>query len=155
MLCIDYGSGYNPKPGYKTCDITESPMLDYVVRDYHIFSREGELESETVDAFHCRNVLHHIKDLKMALEQIARYLKKGGTLEIIEPTEEAFGVNWFLDCFWYRWFDNGKRNVWFSDRWRDYVAVAKECGFEVTSHEVKEEKDIWVLTRTNFTGTEK
>ena len=30
MLKIDFGSGYNPRKGYKTCDITYSPFLDYV-----------------------------------------------------------------------------------------------------------------------------
>ena len=30
MLKIDFGSGYNPKKGYKSCDITNLPNLDYV-----------------------------------------------------------------------------------------------------------------------------
>ena len=28
-LCIDFGSGYNPKFGYKTCDVTTLPQLDF------------------------------------------------------------------------------------------------------------------------------
>ena len=30
MLKIDFGSGYSPRKGYSTCDITYSPFLDYV-----------------------------------------------------------------------------------------------------------------------------
>ena len=28
-LCIDFGSGYNPKFGYKTCDVTTLPQSDF------------------------------------------------------------------------------------------------------------------------------
>lgn len=28
-LCIDFGSGYNPKAGYKTCDVTTFPQLNF------------------------------------------------------------------------------------------------------------------------------
>ena len=50
MLKIDFGSGYNPKKGFKTCDITFSPYLDYV------YDKENniilDLNKNSVDEFY-------------------------------------------------------------------------------------------------------
>lgn len=124
MIRIDYGSGYNPQPGYKTCDITESPFLDYISKDNKIFDKEGEVADETIDEIFCRNVIHHVKDLKNLFDNFYRYLKKGGRFVVVEPRKEFFHQNVILDNIWYRWFDGGKRNVWFSSYYRDYT---KNC----------------------------
>ena len=51
MLKIDFGSGYNPYPGYKTCDITQGPYLDYVYNtetNEIIGLQEGSTEGDSV-----------------------------------------------------------------------------------------------------------
>lgn len=60
-LCIDFGSGYNPKAGYKTCDITTFPQLDF---QYDGKDEIVGLREKSVDVFYLRNVVHHIPDLQ-------------------------------------------------------------------------------------------
>lgn len=46
MLKIDFGSGYNPYPGYKTCDITQGPYLDFhilIITDTHCHMRKEQI----------------------------------------------------------------------------------------------------------------
>lgn len=101
MLRIDFGSGYNPKKGFKTCDITQSPYLDYFydIKNNKIY----DLEEQSVDVFYCKNVIHHCKDIKNTINTLYKYLKKDGILEIIEPTKENYESNRSLDIFWYRY----------------------------------------------------
>lgn len=80
MLKIDFGSGYNPYPGYKTCDITQGPYLDYV---YNTETNEIiGLQEGSVDEFRLKNVLHHA-DIPKVIQCLHRYLKSGGILQII------------------------------------------------------------------------
>lgn len=60
-LCIDFGSGYNPKTGYKTCDVTTLPQLDFL---YDGKDEIVGLREKSVDVFYLRNVVHHIPDLQ-------------------------------------------------------------------------------------------
>ena len=66
-LFIDYGSGYNPKKGYKTCDFTTNPCLDYNVIDYKIYNKDGELPHKSVSIFRLRNVIHHIPPFRFII----------------------------------------------------------------------------------------
>lgn len=147
MIRIDYGSGYNPQPGYKTCDITESPFLDYISKDNKIFDKEGEVADETIDEIFCRNVIHHVKDLKNLFDNFYRYLKKGGRFVVVEPRKEFFHQNVILDSIWYRWFDGGKRNVWFSSYYRDYTKIACDCGFTIASNTLNKEKECYLFIK--------
>lgn len=144
MLCIDFGSGYNPKDGYKTCDFTMLPYLDYVCNDNKIYDREAEVKQFSVDKIHCRNVLHHIKDLHELLRNFYNYLKPDGELEIIECTEDSYYANYCLDSLWYRYVIP-RKEVWFADKYRDYLNIAKEIGFSIKSSIRKNEKEIFVL----------
>ena len=81
MLKIDFGSGYNPNKEYKTCDITGSPILDYM---YDKKDTILDLKEKSVDEFYLRNVVHHIPDLKRTFKCLKKYLKNGGKIKIIE-----------------------------------------------------------------------
>lgn len=100
MIKIDFGSGYNPKEGYKTCDITYSPYLDYV------YDRKTnkiiDLEENSVSEFYLKNVLHHCNIEKVA-ECLFQYLKQNGIITIIEPLPEKYESNRCLDIYWYRY----------------------------------------------------
>ena len=81
MLKIDFGSGYNPNKEYKTCDITGSPILNYL---YDKKDTILNLKEKSVDEFYLRNVVHHIPDLKRTFKCLKKYLKNGGKIKIIE-----------------------------------------------------------------------
>ena len=144
MLKIDFGSGYNPKEGHCTCDITTSPFLDFISHDNKIYSREGELAQGTVDKIYCRNVLHHIKDVNLLLKNFYKYLKIGGELEIVDCSKDFYKQNIFLDTLWYRWFDDGKRNIWFSNFYRDFQPLIENAGFMIKEHSIKNEKECFI-----------
>ena len=147
MLKIDFGSGYNPKIGYCTCDITTSPFLDFVSHDNKIYNRKGEIKSNSVDTIHCRNVLHHIKDLDNLLNNFYKYLKQDGTLEIIDCSKDFFYKNVILDIFWYKWFDGGKRNIWFSKNYRNISDIVNNAGFHIIEHKYVDEKEIIICKK--------
>lgn len=125
-LCIDFGSGYNPKKGYKTCDITNSPHLDY---RYDGKDNIEGLEENSVDVFYLRNVVHHIQDLWMTFTTIRKYLKYAGKLIIIDCNKESFEENVMLDRIWYR-FVNNDRNIYISEKYRNYTAILETLGFK-------------------------
>ena len=114
---LDFGSGYNPRKGFKTCDMTMLPFLDYVFDpdNYKIVN----CEDQSIDIIYCRNVLHHIPNLSALFNEFNRILKPNGRIVIIEPTKETFRINVFLDYFWYRWLIP-RPEVWFASNYRDY-----------------------------------
>lgn len=119
MLKIDFGSGYNPKDGYKTCDITYAPNLDFVFdqQKYKIIN----CADNSVDEIYCRNVLHHVKDLEKLFIEFRRVLKVGGRLVIVEPAKEHFDANLAKDFLWYR-FIIPRHEVWYSEEYREYIS---------------------------------
>jgi ubiquinone/menaquinone biosynthesis C-methylase UbiE len=139
MLKIDFGSGYNPKEGYKTCDITKAPYLNYY---YDIKSNEIiGLKESTVDKFHLRNVIHHIEDIDVVLNKLHTYLKTDGIVEIIECRKEHYKSNFFLDRLWYR-FIIPRNEIWFSETYRDYTKVLNQLGFTLIHKEYINEKEV-------------
>jgi len=87
MICIDFGSGYNPQEGFKTCDVNAGC-------DYNSIE---EVESNSVEYIRARNVLHHIEDLNSLLNQFKRVLIKGGKVIVIDCKEDFFKINVLLD----------------------------------------------------------
>lgn len=141
LLCVDFGSGYNARPGFKTCDITTNPLLDYRYDGNNCI--EG-LDHDTVDVFYMRNVVHHIEDLKRVFNCIKRYLKLYGVLIVVDCRKEYFQANYFLDKVWYRHVN--QTNMYISPQYRDYISILTDIGFVVNSYNTKNEKEKVVLT---------
>ena len=124
-LNIDFGSGYHPKSGYKTCDITFAPYLDYVYdRDTNTILGCKE---NSVDEFYLKNVLHHA-DIKMVSECLFRYLKNEGIITVIEPLPEKYEYS----------IPSYNR--------QDYVSVFLDV-FEIVSHTSNEIYDIYTFKK--------
>jgi len=96
---LDYGSGYNPKKGFKTSDFTGSPMLDFHISDLRV-----NCDAAAFDEVNCRNVIHHIESEKLPrlFDEFTRILKPSGKLTISDPAEDFFIQNKCLDVLWYR-----------------------------------------------------
>lgn len=142
-LFIDFGCGYNPKKGYKTCDVTTNPMLDYQYdgKDYII-----GLEENSVDVFYMRNVVHHVPNLLRTFNAIKKYLKRSGRLIIIECNEKYFDANVILDKIWYRYVGNDN-NIFIAETYRDYMNILAELGFKQTFYKQLKEKEKSVYER--------
>lgn len=145
LLKIDFGSGYNPNPTYKLCDITYLPNLDYV---YDIDNNTIiGCEEDSVDEFYLRNVVHHIKDLNKTFNCLKRYLKKGGIIKIIDARKEYFKQNVILDIIWYRYVIP-RYEVWFSNKYRDYNSIILKLGFELIDYHIEQEKEVSVWKKS-------
>jgi ubiquinone/menaquinone biosynthesis C-methylase UbiE len=133
---VDFGSGYNPEPGYLTCD-PFNPMSDIAcsAADYKM-----DAKPETIDVIRCRNVLHHIPDLDRLFDEFGRVLKSEAELIVIEPHPAAFKVNTLLDHLWYR-FVNFRPEIWITPEYRDYTAIAEKHGFRLVRTVQQDEKE--------------
>lgn len=139
MLKIDFGSGYNPKPGYKTCDITYAPFLDFAYdedKNQILYCEEG-----SVDEFYLRNVVHHVKDFTKLFSCLKTYLKENGTIVIVDVREEFFAKNVILDTIWYRYVIP-RYEIWFAKYYRDYSKVLTKLGFVKIDYYTHEEKEV-------------
>ena len=142
-LCIDFGSGYNPRKNFKTCDITTNPRLDY--------QYDGEetiigLKENSVDIFYLRNVVRHIQNLHKTFNVLRRYLKPKGKLVIIDCNKKSFKANVILDKVWYRYVGND-RNIYLSENYRDYITVLINLGFNQKYYKQFKEKEISTYER--------
>jgi len=131
MICIDLGSGYNPKKGYKTCDV--NAYCNY----YDI----NEIKNNSVDVFHIRNVLHHVENLDEFISKIYKKLKIGGKIHLIDCSEEAYSSNLYLDRLWYRWITN-RKDIYISPKYRDIFSYFNNNKFKIISNKKKNEKII-------------
>ena len=138
-LKIDFGSGYSPKVGYKTCDITYAPNLDFV------YDREKnqiiDCQENSVETFHLRNVIHHLPNLKETFQCLKKYLKKGGTIEIIDARKEYYLQNVILDILWYRYV-TPRYDIWFSREYRNYAIILKQLNFKRVAYTIENEKEV-------------
>lgn len=122
------------------------PYLDYICKGTKIYDKETELDNNSVDKFHCRNVIHHIYDLPSLFENFYRYLKTDGELEIIECKKDNYYANKFLDTLWYRYVIP-RKEVWFANEYRDYIKVALSIGFKIKTVDTVDEKEHYILTK--------
>ncbi len=101
---LDYGSGRQPKTGFKSSDFCGAPNYDFYIKDYKVL----DTEDKSCDVIHCRNVIHHIpeEDLPLLFAEFKRLLKDDGELIISEPREEFHKQNLILDLIWYRFLVN-------------------------------------------------
>ena len=137
MICIDFGSGYNPKEGYKSCDFTSLPNLDYYYDGNKIINLECK-----VNKFYIRNVLHHIHDIDILLNYLIDCLHDNGVIEIIECRESHYKINFLLDTIYYRGCTN-KKEIWFSESYRNYTSILHKR-MELIKFYYKDEKEISV-----------
>lgn len=142
-LCVDFGCGYNPKVGFKTCDITTNPMLDYW---YDGYENIVGLEENSVDVFFLRNVVHHIPDLQKTFRTIRKYLKRNGKLIVIDCNKTHFQANVILDKIWYRHVGNNF-DIYIAESYRDYTVVLTELGFKQLFYKQLKEKEITIYER--------
>ena len=135
---LDFGSGHNPKVCYKTCDITPGYNIDYMfdVNRYMIIGADDN----TFDEIHCRNVLHHIKDLDRLVIEFNRVLKPTGIIKVIEPNKDSYKANYCLDYIWYR-FINPRYDIWQSNDYRDYIEIFLKF-FKLLNQSLIQEKEI-------------
>lgn len=141
MIQIDFGCGYNPKKGYKSCDITNSPILDYL---YVIEEDCIEcLELKSVDEFYLRNVVHHIPDIEKTFNVLKKYLCSGGKITIIDVRKEYFLKNVILDIIWYRYIIP-RYEIWIGRKYRDYKSILTKLGLKMLNSYVESEKEISV-----------
>lgn len=139
MNKLDFGSGHNPKEGYKTCDIH-----GYV--DYYFDNIEYKIitDDNVFDEIRCHNVIHHIQDLRKLSKEFNRVIRPGGTLEITESTRECYKMNYYLDFLWYR-FIIPRHDIWFSPKYRDCREYFTE--FKLVKYEVNKEKELFVFSK--------
>lgn len=138
MKKLDFGSGYNPGDGFKTCDI-------YGYVDYYFDTEHYKVDTnEKFDHIRCRNVIHHIKDLDKLAKEFDRLLTDNGTLEIIEPRKEYYAENYYLDYLWYR-FVIPRYEVWFCTKYRDCRNYFKD--FKLDEYKIDKEKEIFLFIK--------
>lgn len=139
MKKLDFGSGYNPEDDYETCDI-------YGYVDYYFDPIEYKIEADdkSFDLIRCRNVIHHIKDIKKLSKEFSRVLKTEGILEITEARKEYYSANYYLDYLWYR-FVIPRYEVWFCNKYRDCRDYFDE--FDLEHYDTLDEKELFIFIK--------
>lgn len=140
ILKLDFGSGHNPRKGFKTCDITQAPYLDYA---FDPETYKVTCEDHVFDEIIIRNVLHHIKDLESLFKEMKRILTNNGKLIIVEPRKEFYQQNLNLDILWYRYIIP-RYEIWYSRFYRDCIEIAKTF-FKVKNVFYNNEKETIIL----------
>lgn len=138
MNKLDFGSGYNPGDGFKTCDI-------YGYVDYYFDPVTYKVNTdEKFDHIRCRNVLHHIEDFDKLSNEFKRILNDGGVLEIIEAREEYYSENYYLDYLWYRYVIP-RYEVWFCPKYRSCKDYFKD--FKLKEYRTENEKEFFKFVK--------
>lgn len=134
MLCIDFGSGYNPQIGFKTCDVN-------VGCDYNSI---GEVEDNSVDYLRARNVLHHIEDVDSLIKEFKRVLKKDAKVIILDCRKDFFKINVLLDTIWYRSV-NKRDDIFIRQSYLNYVDIFINNGFKLIIDMNIKEKELKIF----------
>lgn len=137
---LDYGSGHNPRKGYKTSDITGAPFLDYTINPY---TYRVNCPNNTFDEILVRNVFHHITQPNNLLKELKRILTRDGKVVIVEPTEEAYPANVALDKLWYRYIIP-RPEIYICEQYRDITKVVHKF-FHIAAVKYYDEKQTVVL----------
>ena len=148
-MLLDFGSGYRPREGFHTCDVS-GWAIDYRF-DTGYYIIEG-LKANSVLLLHCRNVLHHIPKLEYLAQEFHRVLMPGGLLQIIDCAREHYPANVFLDRLWYRGVIP-RPDVWYSEYYRDYGIVFSEL-FTLVNYHRQGEKEFYLFRKGTRIMTE-
>lgn len=138
---LDFGSGYQPVPGFFLCDL-DGWALDY--RFDPVNYRILGCPDHTFDVIHTRNCVHHVPDIDKLAAEFHRVLKPSGFLLIVDCNEQHFPANVFLDYFW-TYGIRRYANPWFSHGYRDYISVFKKR-FKLLRYSKKHEKEYSVFS---------
>ncbi len=112
LIKLDYGSGYQPKPGFKTADIVGRP--DYYIKECVVL----DLPDQSCSLVRMKNVFHHVMETEKLNKEMKRILSPNGKLMVVEPAEENYESNKFWDRLWYRGIIPRPEIVW-SEEYRD------------------------------------
>lgn len=137
MVFVDIGSGYNPRPGFKTCDDNFNCDF-YSVR---------EIPENSVDVFNCRNVVHHVEDVFNFSQNMFNKMKENSAIVITDCRRENYNTNFFLDVLWYRYVFQ-RPNIFICSQYRDYSYFFK-LFFNCVFHGEDHEKEIKIFTKGN------
>lgn len=139
MNKLDFGSGYNPKKGFKSCDI-----YGYVDYYFDPIKYKINVNDNEFDFIRCKNVIHHVKDLNKLSDEFYRVLKNDGLLKIIDVRKEYYDSNYFLDYLWYRYIIP-RYDIWFSNKYRNCRNYFKN--FYLINYFIYKEKEIFILKK--------
>ncbi len=112
IIKLDYGSGYNPKAGFKTADMVGRP--DYYIQDCQVLN----LPDKSCRVVCMKNVFHHVLNTDKLNKEMERILEERGRLVVVEPSKENYESNKFWDQLWYRGIIPRSEIVW-SNEYRD------------------------------------
>jgi ubiquinone/menaquinone biosynthesis C-methylase UbiE len=143
---IDFLSGYNPAPGFSTCDYIYHPSLDifFDIENY----RFENIKDTSINLIRCRNAVHHVPDLYKLVKEFNRVLTSFGKVVIIECREDKYPANFLLDTIWYRGVNN-REEIWFSPVYRNYTDILTTQQFTLIESKQTELKEIKVFIK-NF-----
>ena len=114
MTRLNLGSGGRPLEGYINVDCNpKAPKVD-VIHDLNIFP--WPFEADSVDEIVMDQCLEHLIDRNLAMKEIYRILKKGGTAKITVPH-----FTWQ-----YAYIDPTHRHFF---AYRTFFYYANECGY--------------------------
>jgi len=145
---LDYGSGRQPKEGFKSSDFCGAPNYDYYIINYKVL----DINDSICEVIHCRNVIHHIpeKDLSTLFKEFDRLLRDDGILIISEPREEYHEQNKFLDMLWYNFLvkDN---TIMIPDKYVNYKKYLTQ--FEIVDRIEEYQNEIITLRKRRIKKT--
>jgi ubiquinone/menaquinone biosynthesis C-methylase UbiE len=136
-MFIDFGSGYDPYKNFLKCDV------NYGCDFYSI----KEIPDNSCKLIRCRNVLHHVKNLRSIFKEFNRILVKGGKVVIIDCNKENFKINYFLDNLYYKGIANNK-NMWYTEKYREITKYINRNNFNIEKNYKIKEK-VWIVLKKN------
>jgi len=92
---------------------------------------EVPVAAETFDIVYVQHVLHHIGNVKVALQEASRLLKPGGCLFLIETIEDSPIIHWGRK-FYPRWMGDEINAPFYFSTLKEQVI---DAGFQVTAGE--------------------
>ncbi|MBF0299200.1 MAG: methyltransferase domain-containing protein [Oligoflexia bacterium] len=88
LAVLEIGSGTSPikifYPSIITSDVMPLPYLDHCF-DVHDLGLYDKIKDESLDVVVMTNVLHHLQNPLIAMEQISKKIKPSGRVIIVEP----------------------------------------------------------------------
>lgn len=125
MIKVDFGSGHNPykKDTWISCD-EHTSVYRYDIKGYRT-----NFEDNSVDIIRIRQVMHHEKFPSKLVAELARVLRAGGHVVVIETNKGNFWKNIIQDLLWYRLLNIQPYYIPFKHRY--FEKFFFECGFKL------------------------